>query len=418
KTKTKTRGKNASKANAKRQSGKGAKIKWDPSGIVYEAVLSNPVEGATVLLYTYNAASNSAVFVDSSKFGVEPNPQTTGADGHYEWYVPEGWWQVRASKEGYSSFSTGDVNVGRNYGIDATRDLDNDGVDEAAEYWMPVLPIQLDVNLPLVSKAKPTVKAIDGDVEGVVVEFSKYMKPETVTAGLFTVAGKVPSKIEAVNAEEAGDGTKAADGTPVKYASKFKLYYPAGTKLKPGKHKVEVTMTDTGAKAKSYADAIVDKLPYKGEVEFVIGQETQVMYRLYNPNSGEHFYTASEKERDSVVAAGWKYEGIGWVAPAESSVPVYRLYSGTDHHYTMDKSESDWLQSVGWRYEGIGWYSDEDETVPLWREFNPNVDPSAPRNNSGSHNYTTSKSEHDYLCSIGWRDEGIGWYAVAEGTPT
>ena len=28
---------------------------------------------------------------------------------------------------------------------------------------------------------------------------------------------------------------------------------------------------------------------------------TQVMHRLYNPNSGEHFYTASEVERDAVA---------------------------------------------------------------------------------------------------------------------
>ncbi|MDO4404312.1 MAG: MBG domain-containing protein [Atopobiaceae bacterium] len=148
---------------------------------------------------------------------------------------------------------------------------------------------------------------------------------------------------------------------------------------------------------------------------FKIEKPTQSMYRLYNPNSGEHFYTADAAERNNVVRAGWKYEGIGWVAPVNSSMPVYRLYSGTDHHYTMYASERDNLIRAGWKYEGIGWYSDEDKTVPLWREFNPNVDPSAPRNNSGSHNYTTSKSEHDHLCSIGWKDEGIGWYAVEEG---
>ncbi|MDO4404607.1 MAG: leucine-rich repeat domain-containing protein [Atopobiaceae bacterium] len=57
---------------------------------------------------------------------------------------------------------------------------------------------------------------------------------------------------------------------------------------------------------------------YQGSrpVSFVISKAITnwVMYRLYNPNSGEHFYTASEKERDSVVAAGWKYEGKAWYA--------------------------------------------------------------------------------------------------------
>ena len=141
---------------------------------------------------------------------------------------------------------------------------------------------------------------------------------------------------------------------------------------------------------------------------------TQVMHRLYNPNSGEHFYTASEVERDAVAGAGWDYEGEGWTAPVTSSTPVYRLYSGTDHHYTTSAVERDHLVSVGWSDEGVGWYSDDAKGVPLYRQFNPNVDPSAPTNNSGSHNYTTSLDEHNMLVSIGWNDEGIGWYGVAD----
>lgn len=78
------------------------------------------------------------------------------------------------------------------------------------------------------------------------------------------------------------------------------------------------------------------------------------MYRLYNPNSGEHFYTAKTSERDGLVRIGWNYEGVGWVAPKKSNNPVYRLYSGTDHHYTMSTAERDSLIRAGWRYEG-GW---------------------------------------------------------------
>ena len=29
------------------------------------------------------------------------------------------------------------------------------------------------------------------------------------------------------------------------------------------------------------------------------------MYRLYNPNSGEHFYTADSNERDHLTGVGW-----------------------------------------------------------------------------------------------------------------
>ena len=137
------------------------------------------------------------------------------------------------------------------------------------------------------------------------------------------------------------------------------------------------------------------------------------MYRMYNPNSGEHFYTAQVEERNSLVMAGWKYEGVGWVAPEQSDTPVYRLYSGTDHHYTASMEERDNLVAAGWSYEGIGWYS--GGSVPVYRQYNPNVVPTAPTNNSGSHNYTTSLAENDQLVSAGWYAEGIGWYAEGPG---
>jgi surface protein len=138
------------------------------------------------------------------------------------------------------------------------------------------------------------------------------------------------------------------------------------------------------------------------------------VYRLYNPNSGEHFYTLSEVERDATVAAGWTYEGIGWTAPDESLSPVYRLYSGTDHFYTMDEEEKDSLVEEGWIYEGIAFYSADAETgIALLRQFNPFVDPEAATNNAGSHNYTTDQVENDYLVSIGWVAEDVAWYGMA-----
>ena len=128
------------------------------------------------------------------------------------------------------------------------------------------------------------------------------------------------------------------------------------------------------------------------------------MYRLHNPNSGEHFYTASEAERDSLDAGGWDYEGVGWVAPTEGD-PVYRLYNPNagDHHYTTSSAERDNLVAVGWKYEGIGWRS--GGSVSIWREYNPNAV-------TGTHNYTADKAEHDRLVSLGWKGEGVGWYGV------
>ncbi len=133
----------------------------------------------------------------------------------------------------------------------------------------------------------------------------------------------------------------------------------------------------------------------------------QSMYRLYNPNSGEHFYTVSAQEKAHLVSVGWNDEGIGWYAPKKSTTPVYRLYNPNagDHHYTFNENERKQLISVGWNDEGIGWYSDDAKGVALYRQYNPNA-------KSGSHNYTTNKNENDHLVRIGWKEEGIGWYGM------
>lgn len=144
----------------------------------------------------------------------------------------------------------------------------------------------------------------------------------------------------------------------------------------------------------------------------------QVMYRLYNPNSGEHFYTADFEEHDALVALGWNDEGYGWVAPkAEVETnAVYRLYNPNagDHHYTMDVKEKNTLVSYGWKDEGIGWYSAEvanatqvnNTSLPVYRQYNPYA------NGAGSHNYTTDKAENDFLVSVGWTPEGTAWYGL------
>lgn len=138
---------------------------------------------------------------------------------------------------------------------------------------------------------------------------------------------------------------------------------------------------------------------------------TNDMYRLYNPNSGEHFYTANTNERDLLKRVGWNDEGIGWYAPT-SGDPVYRMYNPNagDHHYTPHIFERDHLVKVGWRYEGIGWYSDKNKTIPLYRAYNPNA-------KAGSHNYTISKAEQNHLIKVGWRNENISWYGAKKEIP-
>ena len=137
----------------------------------------------------------------------------------------------------------------------------------------------------------------------------------------------------------------------------------------------------------------------------------QAMYRLYNPNSGEHFYTSNASERGDVIRSGWNYEGVGWVRPGTGD-SVYRLYNANagEHHYTTKVAERDLLVAAGWTYEGVGWTSDAAKGVPVYREYNPNQF-------ACNHNYTTSKAEHDKLVKLGWRDEGIAWYGSKTALP-
>ncbi|MBR4455285.1 MAG: hypothetical protein IKS32_03570 [Solobacterium sp.] len=147
---------------------------------------------------------------------------------------------------------------------------------------------------------------------------------------------------------------------------------------------------------------------YTGKERTPAPKDSVAMARLYNPNSGEHFYTGFEQEKNNLISAGWRYEGIGFYAPKESNTPIYRLYNPNagDHHYTFSTEERDNLLKVGWKDEGIGWYSDDAHKVKMYRLYNPNA------KGAGAHHYTASYAERQNLIRIGWRDEDIGFYAM------
>ena len=135
------------------------------------------------------------------------------------------------------------------------------------------------------------------------------------------------------------------------------------------------------------------------------GVPTTPMFRMYNPNSGEHFYTGSEEEREILRKAGWKYEGVGFNAPVVGE-PVYRLYERAtgEHLYTMDRIEAYKLMGKGWTFEGVAWNSAEQDEVVQYRLRNPNE-------TVGRYHFTSADDEREWLIGLGWIDEGIGWYS-------
>ena len=125
-----------------------AKAAPDPAGVVYEGLLSNTVEGATVELWSADdAAGTNAVRWDAEEYE-QDNPLATGADGAYNWNTPTGWYQVRVTKDGF---------------------------EEARSAWLRVPPIQTEVNIGLVSKAAPEVASVHAYTDCVEVEFTQYM---------------------------------------------------------------------------------------------------------------------------------------------------------------------------------------------------------------------------------------------------
>ena len=130
------------------------------------------------------------------------------------------------------------------------------------------------------------------------------------------------------------------------------------------------------------------------------------MFRMYNPNTGEHFYTGSEVEKGNLVAVGWQYEGVGFTFPANTGAPVHRLFqpSTGEHLYTMDEDEKAKLMADGWNYEGIAFNSAYDTEAVQHRLHNPNA-------TVGAYHFTFSEEEKQNLINVGWEYQGIGWYS-------
>ena len=144
------------------------------------------------------------------------------------------------------------------------------------------------------------------------------------------------------------------------------------------------------------------------------GEATPIeVYRLYNPNNGEHLFTKDVGERDYLDAIGWDYEGIAFTA-ISSGQHVYRMYNpySGEHHYTTNNNEVSDLYAKGWNYEGTSWCYDYDgiiTTKDVYRLYNPNA---TGIYEVGAHHYTADEGEKDWLIGLGWQYEGVGWKVI------
>ncbi|MGV8082752.1 MAG: hypothetical protein AB2L09_03825 [Coriobacteriia bacterium] len=141
------------------------------------------------------------------------------------------------------------------------------------------------------------------------------------------------------------------------------------------------------------------------------------IYRFYNMKTGSHFYTASETERYTVIKkypTVYKFEGIAYstnTANTANSVPLYRFYNvktGT-HFYTASEDEKNSVLAKWptiFKLEGVAYYvsSTTENATPIYRFYNKK---------NGTHFYTASADEKNTVIAK-WPKvytfEGIGYY--------
>jgi len=147
----------------------------DPSGFVYEAVLSNRLPGVTTTVY--QKQGGNAVKWNAENYS-QQNPLVTDEAGFYRWDVPQGEWQVKYEKDGYET---------------------------CYSEWLPVPPPQLDVNVGMKQTTPPTVKQMRGMESGITIEMSKYMLPAGMNKENITVkkeGSTISGKIEMMDSEQ------------------------------------------------------------------------------------------------------------------------------------------------------------------------------------------------------------------------
>ena len=174
----------------------------DPSGYVYEAIPDNRLEDVTATIYyqEQDADGNiSAVCWDAEEYD-QINPLITDEDGVYAWDVPEGYWKVVFTKEGYETAET---------------------------EWLPVPPIQTDVNIGMVSKEAAIAEKVTIYHEYALLTFDKYIKADSITSETVKITSEDQTEY-GFTLEPVGGVTQDDTTLALQYKLKFDEKLPAG----------------------------------------------------------------------------------------------------------------------------------------------------------------------------------------------
>lgn len=141
------------------------------------------------------------------------------------------------------------------------------------------------------------------------------------------------------------------------------------------------------------------------------------MYRTYNPTAFYHFFTTSAVEKDFAVANGYNDENVPTPPFRVASVveagraAIFRMYNPNTgrHYYTSNADERDGLRGLGWVYEKVEGFVETSQvpgTTALYRLYN---------NISGTHLYTINAAEKAVILATFpgiWEDHGSLGFAT------
>ena len=161
-----------------------------------------------------------------------------------------------------------------------------------------------------------------------------------------------------------------------------------------------------------------ESLEFLKSVNSNVDVDEQNIYRFFNQETGSHFYTASEVEKNSVVDnlphyvfEGVAYEAADPIAGMDGVSVVHRFLNQNTgvHLYTIDEIEKNYIvENLGnYSYEGevfTAYDSQVEDTIPIYRFYNSAID---------AHFYTASDIEREAVVNslLDYSYEGVAYYA-------
>jgi len=149
------------------------------------------------------------------------------------------------------------------------------------------------------------------------------------------------------------------------------------------------------------------KPPVPTITPYPVNSGEEAIYRLYNKVSGEHIYITDVNYGNGLIASGtWSYEGIAWIAPKKSDIPIWKLTNPSNgvSMYVSKYKELCILGESGWKVDGIVFHgAKESDTGRIYRAYNPNT---------GQHLFTASVDEYESVIRAGWNGENVDFYAT------